>query len=294
MAAVGRARPISTIPGRMDPPSTGIVLEAGGGGVRVSFTVEKWYLDLVTDDGTAVVGYVVDVRWLGLAVRLAARLIVHAGGRREELTTRGDTAWPQPADGRLTWTSESLGVTGEWLALDAPITSTLLATPAGSVEWACLMPRARASVVTPAARYDGLGYAEHLRLTVPPWAVPFHTVRWGRHVSDRHALVWIERDGAVPMRAAWLDGTPEALAAVGPSGVTGLSGGWALRWHAGHVLTDRSVGDAIAGAAPALGSLIAGRLANVREHKQLAASSLVDADGRALDHGWAIHEEVTW
>lgn len=271
----------------------------------MSFTVEKWYLDLVTDDGTAVIGYVVDVRWLGLAVRLAARLIVDAGGRREELTAHGDTAWPQPADGRLTWTSESLGVTGEWRALDAPITSTLLETRAGRIDWACLMPRARASVDISAAnraregrvapvRYEGLGYAEHLRLTVPPWAVPFHTVRWGRHVSDGHALVWIERDGAAPMRAAWLDGTPEPLATVGPSGVTGLSSGRALRWHAGHVLTDRSVGDAIAGAAPALGSLIAGRLANVREHKQRSASSLVDAGGRALDRGWAIHEEVTW
>lgn len=260
----------------------------------MSFCVGKWYLDLVTDDGTAVLAYALDVRWLGLEARLASRLIVGPHGRRDELTSLHETTWPHVDDGRLSWVSEPLGLTGEWQALDDPLASTLLSSPAGNIEWACLMPRARASAVTPAARYDGLGYAEHLRLTLPPWAVPFHTVRWGRHVSDRHALVWIERDGAAPMHAAWLDGTPEPAAAAVTSGVAGLSHGRALHWHTSREIADRSVGDAIAGAAPALGTLVAGRLAGVREHKQLSASTLVDADGQALDHGWALHEVVTW
>ena len=43
-----------------------------------------------------------------------------------------------------------------------------------------------------------------------------------------------------------------------------------------------------------LAARVAGRLATMQEHKQLSASSLVDAAGHALDHGWAIHEVVTW
>lgn len=260
----------------------------------MSFSVDKWYLDLVTDSGTAVLGYVIDVRWLGLDVRLASCLVVEPGGGRQELMSRGETAWPRVVDDRLSWTSGMLGLEAEWRAIDRPIAHTLLSSPAGDIEWSCAMPRARATVVTPSARYEGLGYAEHLRMTMPPWAVPCHTVRWGRHVSDRHALVWIERDGAAPMRAAWLDGAFEPAASVAASGVAGLSDQRTLVWQGSRDLTHRSVGDAIAAAAPALATLVGGRLGTLREHKQVSASALLDAEGRALDDGRAIHEVVTW
>jgi hypothetical protein len=46
--------------------------------------------------------------------------------------------------------------------------------------------------------------------------------------------------------------------------------------------------------APVLAARVAGRLATMQEHNELSRSSLVDAGGRALDEGWAIHEVVTW
>ncbi len=120
----------------------------------------------------------------------------------------------------------------------------LVSSAAGAIEWSCLMPRAGARVVTASGRVEGLGYAERLRLTLPPWAVPFQAVRRGRHVSADRAVVWMEWDGEVSRRATWLDGVPQP--------------------------------DARADAA------------------QLSRSSPVDADGRALDDGWTIHEVVAW
>jgi len=260
----------------------------------VSFTVDKWYLDLVTDDGTALVAYAVDVRWHGVAMRLASRLIVDADGRRDEHSTRQEAAWPALADGRLSWASEALGIDGVWLALVPPVARTLVASPAGVIDWTCDMPRARASVTTRAARYDGLGYAEHLHLTLPPWALPFSTLRWGRHVSDRHAVVWIERDGADCLRDIWIDGEPAPHARVVADGVCDLPGGRELRWQPHRDLVRRSVGDALARVAPTLAQTLGGRLTTMREHKQLSRSALVDATGVALDDGWAIHEVVTW
>jgi hypothetical protein len=196
--------------------------------------------------------------------------------------------------GLLAWTSASLAQHGEWRGLDAPIERTLLTSPAGAIEWSCVMPRARASVVTASGRHEGLGYAERLRLTLPPWAFPFHTLRWGRHLSADHAVVWIEWDGEQSMRATWLDGVPQPDAHVLATGVAGLTNQRALRWHGARDLSRRAVGATISRVAPALAARVAGRLATMQEHKQLSRSSLIDASGRALDEGWAIHEVVTW
>lgn len=260
----------------------------------MSFSVDKWYVDLVTGDGTAVVGYVLTVRWLGIDLRMASRLVVERAGRRDERSALGETGGPAVADGRLSWTSEALGLRATWQALDAPMARTLLASPAGSIEWSCVVPRARATAVIATAHYEGLGYAEHLRLTLPPWALPFRRLQWGRHLSDRHAVVWIDWDDGRALRDVWLDGERQPSARLDASGLAGLSDGRGLRWDDHRDLTRRSVGDAIADAAPALAAHVAGRLAGMREHKQLSPSMLVDAAGRPLDAGWSIHEVVTW
>ena len=260
----------------------------------MSFTVDKWYLDLVTYDGAVLVAYAVDVRWLGLTMRLTSRLIVGPDGRRDERSSRQDPSWPLLDGGRLSWASEALGLDGTWLALDAPIARTLAASPAGVLDWTCDMPRARATVAAGMSGYEGFGYAEHLHLTLPPWALPFSTLRWGRHISGRHGIVWIERDGADCLRDIWIDGEPAPQARVVPDGVVGLPEDRALCWQAGRDLVRRSVGDAVARVAPTLSQALGGRLSSMREHKQLSASSLVDASGRPIDAGWAVHEEVTW
>lgn len=182
----------------------------------------------------------------------------------------------------------------KWYLDLATAEGAALTSADGTIEWHCLIPRARATIVTPTARYDGLGYVEHLRLTLPPWAFPFHTLRWGRHLSERHGLVWIAWDGATPMRVAWLDGEVQPAAQVTATGVSDLSTGRALQWHDSRDLCHRQVGAAVSQVAPALGALVAGRLARMQEHKQLSASALVDAAGTALDAGWTIHEVVTW
>jgi hypothetical protein len=258
------------------------------------FRLEKWYLDLVTDDGTAVVGYAAELVWRVIRLRYASLLVCDPATAPAEVTSLREGPSPEFTEGRLRWTSDALRVRGEWLGLDAPIERTLLSSPAGAIEWSCLVPRARAAVETASARYEGLGYAERLRLTLPPWAFPFRTLRWGRHLSNRHALVWIEWDGDPVMRVAWLDGEPQPMARVVTSGVTGLARHRELRWHSSRDLSRRAVEAVAARAAPALAARLAGRLATMQEHKQLSRSSLVDADGSAVDTGWAIHEVVTW
>jgi hypothetical protein len=257
------------------------------------FTLDKWYLDLVTDDGTAFIGYAADLRWHALHFRYAALLDCRSGGTPREHATVRHVAPPDLADGRLTWTCAPLHLAGEWTRLAAPVEEVLLDVPDGRVEWRCLLPRASASLVVGDRRYEGPGYAERLTLTIAPWDLPFRALRWGRHLSAGHALVWIEWDGDMTRRWAWLDGEPQPLARVEGAGITGLADGRALRWEPGRDLRRRSVLDALREVAPALVRGVTGRLGAMDEHKQLSRSSLM-ADGRMLDSGWAIHEEVTW
>lgn len=260
----------------------------------MSFSVDKWYLDLVTSDGVVVIGYAIEVRWLGLDLRMASRLVARPGERSEVRTLVGEHTPVRDEDGDLVWTADALGLRASWRPDAAPFGRTLLDAPEGRIEWTCAMPRARATAVTATATHDGLGYVEHIHLSVAPWSLPFHALRWGRHVSDRHSLVWIEWDDGRALRAVWLDGQPQPSARAETAGVSGLSGRWALQWHEGRDLARRRIGALIEDAAPALAAPVAGRLARMQEHKQVAASSLVDGAGRPLDAGWTIHEVVTW
>jgi len=257
------------------------------------FTLDKWYLDLVTHEGIALIGYAAELRWHALHLRYAAVLEGHPGAPPRERATIRTLSPPELAGDRLAWRCEPLHLRGEWQAQAPAFETTLLDGPAGTITWSCLMPRAFASVESGSGRYEGLGYVERLRLTLPPWDLPFRALRWGRHLSVGHALVWIEWDGELTRRWAWLDGRLQPSARVAGDGVEGLENGVALRWQQGRDLSRRSVIETLRNAAPSAVGRLAGRLGAMDEHKRLSRSTLV-ADGTVLDEGWAIHEEVTW
>jgi len=71
------------------------------------------------------------------------------------------------------WQSRALKIDGEWKADSVEIRETIFASDAGSIEWHCLMPRAQARM----HNRLGLGYAEHLNITIAPWKLPICTLR---------------------------------------------------------------------------------------------------------------------
>ncbi len=74
----------------------------------------------------------------------------------------------------------------------------VFASDAGTVEWHCLMPRARVRI----GKRSGLRYAEHLNITVAPWKLPIRTLRWGRFATPSDWIVWIDWQGEVRTDAA--------------------------------------------------------------------------------------------
>ncbi len=257
------------------------------------FLLSKWYLDVVTDAGAVAILYAARARWGRLRARYAAVLVDDPGGRRRDEATIRGIRRPERRGADLVWENGALDVQGAWRPLARRIRRTLLRSDAGAIQWACVAPLARAEVRCGDVVLAGHGYVECLRLSVLPWRLPFRTLRWGRHTSDRHSVVSIGWDGGLVRRWAWLDGEEQPEAALTERGVHGLSGGAALTVEAGRVVRDRGVTDAIRRIVPSLAARASGPLGRMREVKHLGRSAIAGSEG-ALDQGWTLHEVVTW
>jgi hypothetical protein len=255
------------------------------------FELVKWYLDVVAEDGSALFAYSARLRWGSVRLSLASYCHRDAGGCVREAHTLRPGDAPLLDDWRLSWSCPRIAIAGEWIADATPIERTLVSDARGAIEWHCLMPRARSAVRAGAATVHGMGYAERLRITLPPAELPFRRLSWGRHLSDEHALVWIDWHDRLADRWIFLDGVQQPQARVTPRGIDGLDGGRSLRFGASVDLIDRPAVASVARLAPRLAQRVAGPLATLREHKQVATSNLREGN-RVLDHGWSLYEEL--
>lgn len=256
------------------------------------FRLHKWYLDVITGHGTVLILYAARVHWGRFRISYAALLHTTPEAlRRDEATIRG----VEPPRGRrdiVMWRNGPLRIDGRWQRDAPPIQRTLVSGPDGAIRWTCHMPRARAIVQVGDEEIRGLGYVESLRLTTPPSKLPFNTLRWGRHVSPHHSLVWIDWEGGANRRWVWFDGVEQPAAMLADTVLSGLAGGAELRLSRGRGVRDRHVLGSLTHFSPALTNRIAGGIAGMHERKQVSRSAIVQ-DGRALDDGWALHEVVT-
>ena len=151
-----------------------------------------------------------------------------------------------------------------------------------------MVPGGRASV----AAVDGFGYAERLRLTIPPWRLPIRTLRWGRYVSAQRSLVWIDWTGESACRAVFLNGRPATAVRVDDDGVE-LAGGTRATFDRGLIVRSGTLGRTVLGAIPGLRSAAPARIFQVEECKW-RSRTLVSAAGGESEEGWSIHEVVRW
>jgi hypothetical protein len=110
---------------------------------------------------------------------------------------------PDFFEGALAWAEPKLDVSARWRGAAPPVSRTLYESPDGAVVWNCVLPSAECELARSGGLVRGLGYAEHLSMTVPPWRLPIDTLRWGRFLSPERSVVWIdwERESA---RRTWV------------------------------------------------------------------------------------------
>lgn len=253
-----------------------------------AFSLDKWYLDCVTDSGEAVILYCADLRWRSLHVSLISLLMGSENGvetqssvSRFELHERSD--WIEASFPRFR-------VHGIWQAEAASVEHTIYEQPNGSVHWKCQQPLSRVNLNIGGRELSGFGYAERLTLTLPPWKLPMRTLRWGRFVAPGNSLVWIDWEGPVSVRVAVHNGQAAELKLVTESVVETSTA--TLRIDPGLTLRSGRLGETILPGIPAAAALLPRSLASIEECKWRSWAELI-ADGRS-SYGWAIHEVVDW
>jgi hypothetical protein len=197
-------------------------------------------------------------------------------------------------DGRaLEWHSHSLAINGRWRSRCEAVERTLFASPEGEVLWSCHLPGARADIqLADGTSRMGLGYAEHLSLTIPPWRLPITELRWGRFLSEFQSLVWLDWQGAAPLRLAFSNGVAVTVDQLSDIALH-LTDGSRLLLNCADVLRSGALGMTVLRAIPALAKVAPARMLAMEETKWLSRAVLTSPGGRE-EHGWSIHEVVRW
>jgi len=252
------------------------------------FSLVKWYLDVVTQEGDTAILYCAALRWRGLRTAMASLLTAESG---RVLTQTSLSRFRLDADEKqIAVECRALKAVGRWIADAKSVERCIYASAAGSVVWNCLQPRSRVAARIDGREMTGLGYAECLTLTLPPWKLPMQELRWGRFVSERDSLAWIDWQGEHAARLCILNEYECELRSVRESELA--MDGAALHMERSVTLREGRLGDTILPGAPALARLFPRSLFSVAEGKWLSHGRLERVGGGST--GYAIHEVVHW
>ena len=209
-----------------------------------NFLLTKWYFDCVTAEHRAAIAYCISLRWRRVTLRWAGVSVCEPGcGPRHRATLRAGPG-AEMHEGVVSLLTPVCRA--ELTATRPRFEVQLFDSTSGGANWRCVAPAAVASMrPTGESPLHGIGYAECLTMTIPPWRLPISELRWGRwsDATGTHSMVWIDWRGALPRSWVFVDGQQVAAATVGDRSV--CAGNASLSLSSTRVLLDRDLGEVL-------------------------------------------------
>jgi len=252
------------------------------------FSLTKWYMDGVDDNGDAVIFYCAELLWRGISAFYNSILSVRNG--KVEARSSMSRCRLASTKGEILVEFPKLGVSGRWKSDADPVQRTVYENASGSVCWNCLQPRSSVNLRVGDWEFTGSGYAECLTLTLPPWQLPMRQLRWGRFVSRQETLCWVDWQGPYSTCFAVHNGCFRETVSVSDS-LIALSD-VTLRMEDSFPLRTGRLASTILPGAPALSKLLPRSLFKIEERKW-RSRGVLSGQGSASE-GWVIHEVVDW
>ena len=252
-----------------------------------AFQLSKWYLDCVTDSGKTFIAYVGDLHWGPVHLHYSSLL------RSEQNVVTQQNSLRQQSmpvlDGKsISWNSEHFDFSAVWQSDLNELRETVFTSEEGSVEWHCLMPAAQVRTNSD----SGLGYVEHLTMTIAPWKIPIQYLRWGRFCSPSEWVVWIDWQGEFSKRILYRNGKAAKVSVLDDQQIT-FDDGTRLTMDQSLTLRNGPLGSTALSSIPGVSKTFPARLLQVNECKWRSRAKL-ECPGRTPVEGWAIHEIVSW
>ena len=257
-----------------------------------TFSLEKYYVDLVTAEGQYFIGYSARLNWG--AIQFNYRAALHhpslLGIKSGPSLSSRDS--PIEGDSIFTWRNPKLGFDGQWRRLASAERQLLLQKDEGVVDWRCTHPSARVQLTTASgAEFHGLGYVEFLKLTIPPWQLGLRTLLWGRFVSEDHSVVWIEWQGKHNLILLICNGQRATNPQISDNFVR--CDGFELSLQRVEIIREDSIGETLISKIPSILKGAPIEFFGGKEQKYVSLGQLAFVNG-SNHTGWVIHERVSW
>lgn len=259
---------------------------------QTGFKIEKLYIDCIDDQGNCFIVYWAKVKFFLLRIIYSGLIFCDSDGLTIEKSTFRKTVKPV-INGTINFNHKFLKAGLSLKRIDDPITRSLY-KESENIEliWNCHHPRALAEINYNGKVYKGLGYAETLFCPINPLKLPMAELRWGRFLSDSHAVIWISWKDKNPLNKIFLNGIEYNDAIFDNKTIIFNDGKHKLTFSEIQTIRDGKL-SGIFSKMKFLKILFNSRLLDTVEIKY-KAKTILSENSIFSSEGWSLFEIVTW
>lgn len=263
-----------------------------------NFHLEKWYLDIVTENGSAMIFYAAKLKWKKWEVPYTSWLSYN---KETGVTCKSKfhkVKLPKVINDNISWNDDKFNISGTWKPLSSPIKSQLFKSKEGELNWNCFQPRAKVAVKINDNEINGFGYIEQLTLNLIPWKLLMNELRWGRYISKGNYIVWIELiKESVKQQWLWFNGVKYENSIISDNLISIPKENISLILDKKVILEEEKkilkTVKLLLSYLPSFNNPISNSFLNADEIKWLSKATL-SKNGNFVEHGWAIQEYVNF